>query len=199
MAKWKGEFKVVTCVSVFSLNHQKLTILNETLEAITERMCQSCYTVCTFASCWHVGFWKWLIPFSPPHPTLAVMQDAACIRSTAISAFVTNWTNYLTSNIPFAWKFVSQDFYLVPWGGRLWQDGQSAGIPTGQITLSIPSFLVLRLQEGDGSGQYLDKCVFKVILTTCFLLNSLATQCFWMMLKPILVTVFCILSLETRK
>jgi len=115
VAKWKEEFKVVTCVTVFSLNHQTLTIMNETLEAVTERICQNCYTVCTFASCWHVGFWKWLIPYSPP-PPFPVVQDAACIRSTAISAFVTDWNNYLTSNIPFAWKFVSQDFYLVSWG-----------------------------------------------------------------------------------
>jgi hypothetical protein len=37
-------------LSVFCLNHQTLTIMNETLEAVTERMCQNCYTVCTFAS-----------------------------------------------------------------------------------------------------------------------------------------------------
>jgi len=59
--------------------------------------------------------------------------------------------------------------------GRLWQDGQSAGIPIGQITHSIPSFLVLRLQEGDGSRQHLDKLVFKVILTTCFLITFVSS------------------------
>ena len=66
-----------------------------------------------------------------------------------------------------------------PLGVRLWQDEQTAGIPTGQMTSSILSFLLLRLYEGDGCGQYLDKCVFKVILTICFLLHSLAAQCFF--------------------
>jgi len=110
LAKWKEAFKVVTCVSVFfkssNANDHEWNSRGNNRANVPELL--HCVYICQLVTC---GLLKVTHSLSPP-----VVQDAVGIRSTAISAFVTDWTNYLTSNIPFAWKFVSRDFYLVPWG-----------------------------------------------------------------------------------